>query len=561
MNHLECFEKMLKGNLAFFELLINMVNNKPDSNFLADRDNIKAAKVGANNLLLLSIKEDLVQINGDDLEYCALDLDLKQAMDFILDKDSDGKCIKNQVCGVTFKNPSEIINLFRRKQAHDYAVDFKGNKIVLYHDKKEMKININVLTSFVSALSDAYFKEVNKSKVEKKVYFFNCLPHERLKSEADILALLNSNELLEITLTRKSGKKIDDRIYEIVDNYIKTYSIIGNRQIIADCSKNFGEDYLFETNFKSYFENREKAKVFAKDVAKIIKDNPGLSNEQKINIIKYQLDHTLNVDNMKYNAAYNARMLLDLLKAIQATGSVNRDLLSVWLSENCHHNLILDQNLIITASIMLFQSTISYIKDNVVRGLDYSILDLSDITPEIYSTKDGYIEDLKARINACYKELCKLYNDKDLLDDQKRNLEKMNNENALTKVNKSIEVMYSNINNVKDKIRNFELELKEKENLKTPEYCYNRGIIWGIRNAIAHGYYPIKPAKTLNKTKITFEDKGGLKNKTNNNTFKCEVTFQEFSNLLRKNITLLIEYINENKEKKEQTLLLEPKDN
>ena len=54
MDHLECFEKMLKGNLAFFELLINMAEGKHDNTFLSDRDNIKAAKVGAINLLLLS---------------------------------------------------------------------------------------------------------------------------------------------------------------------------------------------------------------------------------------------------------------------------------------------------------------------------------------------------------------------------------------------------------------------------------------------------------------------------------------------------------------------------
>ncbi len=158
MNQCECLMTMTTGNILFFKYLYNTANNLPVGNDFLDNPNyLKGSRVSMISLLLLSIKEDLINDNFDSL---VLDDDIKLAIDQV----------RNKVSNYSFKNDGELISLIRNKLGHgEFDIDFSGNKVVIHANGTDLIININALANMVILLSRAYLRCINESYYKKEL--------------------------------------------------------------------------------------------------------------------------------------------------------------------------------------------------------------------------------------------------------------------------------------------------------------------------------------------------------------------------------------------------------
>ena len=543
MDKLECLKKYMIGNLIFFNYLLDQINNvEQQQALLEEPELIKAAKVGMITLLLLSIKEELIDLDNQIYFNKVLDKDIKDAVDQIRNK-----C--NALTNISFSNDGEIINFIRKKLAHGhFCINFKGNKVVLDNDGEDLILNINALALYTILLSKAYLRAVNGANYEKELHFTTIHQNERIKSKYDVMKLLDSIQTVKVSLKKNDNAKIKEEAYNIVNNALYNFKQTNDYTFFDECSKTikqrFGNDYTFSYEIKPLELDSEFKKEFAESMAINI-NNCQLENRHNIiHAIDFSLTNYLRRTNTPFNACMGAQVNLIVLEGINKTKSINRDVLDKFFAETYNDAICINTTSLAVSLISVFESSFAYGKDDCLADLDYTIFDFSSITPNYIDLTDIELNEVNVQINSLRRSLMDCNNNYHKLQEQ---LSRINpsNQKGVSAITNNINLCQTTINTINTKLTELNNRVIELNGTDHQKFIYNKAIIDGIRNSISHGHYEIRDGYNLPESRIVFNDiyEGQL-------TFSLDISFEEFYQLLLKNVAILIEEIDNSKELK-----------
>ena len=132
-----------------------------------------------------------------------------------------------------------------------------------------------------------------------------------------------------------------------------------------------------------------------------------------------------------------------------------------------------------------------------------------------------------------------------MIETKNNNLSNINgNEYAKNKIQKKIDelnIELTELNEVLLKDRKVYLNIVD-DYVNNQKHFRNKAIINGIRNSISHGHYEIISGNDFSNSKIIFSDiyQGKL-------TFKIELSFKEFIDLIENNFQIIFNYLEEKK--------------
>lgn len=549
-----------RGILSYTLFLQGVIYGTTDYNyFILDRRNINAATMAFISNIFLIVKEGIVEKDNNSFNSLILEEILEKNVGIIATPKNNGYEINNYL----FKDKETLVVELRNKIAHgNYIFDLEHNRIIINIDNNEIKINISKLATFVAAGLSSYLKNYKTNEFIRTITYNDKVMVDRTKP------ILNKNELKSfikkyrqkiITLKSKNGSLIPKNIIKLFESLVNMYAD-------GQHEKEFYEDRVFfekqfNNDYEIIYENKSFKNVdydmFPTYFLNIMGENTTYQN-QTIMLAK-ELERNENIKNNKLNLLIDNLNNLIMLEAIKENDTVNINTLSEKILRRYGrpNNFYLSTYTLVSSLIACFNSLFSYGKDNVYKndnkyttldnnGLDYSKLDLSFLDIELCNIDTGYINELKLKKDAKYKDV-------------------ENTNNKITKINdclsnvKDLEIINKlknnliNLNNKKIEITNEYNNLLEEYNNANNyyndniNYLRNERIIDGIRNSISHGNYYIKNYIDIVNSIIVFEDiyEGNL-------TFKCSVKINDFMEFLDKSYNVISDFI-ENKKTKTLT--------
>lgn len=210
-------------------------------------------------------------------------------------------------------------------------------------------------------------------------------------------------------------------------------------------------------------------------------------------------------------------------------------------------------NEIAVATMNVFNALFSYSMDDLYKnsneytdnendGLDYSKLDLSDITPIKYIINNPLKNELLVQRNAKESKLADTLVNLEQANNNLKKVKEKGNAKAEVAINNSIsrfsgikDLLKQEIKVINDRIKEMDVyEIRNEKHLK------NKAIIEGIRNAIAHGNYIVKRNKSIEETRIVFADiyNGEI-------TFLCDMPLRMLVLMELKNYSVIDDYVDE----------------
>ncbi len=549
-----------RGILSYTLFLQGVIYGTTDYNyFILNRKNINAATMAFISNIFLIVKEGIVEKDNNSFNSLILEEILEKNVGIIATPKNNGYEINNYL----FKDKETLVVELRNKIAHgNYIFDLEHNRIIINIDNNEIKINISKLATFVAAGLSSYLKNYKTNEFIRTITYNDKVMVDRTKP------ILNKNELKSfikkyrqkiITLKSKNGSLIPKNIIKLFESLVNMYAD-------GQHEKEFYEDRVFfekqfNNDYEIIYENKSFKNVdydmFPTYFLNIMGENTTYQN-QTIMLAK-ELERNENIKNNKLNLLIDNLNNLIMLEAIKENDTVNISTLSEKILRRYGrpNNFYLSTYTLVSSLIACFNSLFSYGKDNVYKndnkyttldnnGLDYSKLDLSFLDIELCNIDTGYINELKLKKDAKYKDV-------------------ENTNNKITKINdclsnvKDLEIINKlknnliNLNNKKIEITNEYNNLLEEYNNANNyynaniNYLRNERIIDGIRNSISHGNYYIKNNIDIVNSIIVFEDiyEGNL-------TFKCSVKINNFMEFLDKSYNVISDFI-ENKKTKTLT--------
>lgn len=549
-----------RGILSYTLFLQGVIYGTTDYNyFILNRKNINAATMAFISNIFLIVKEGIVEKDNNSFNSLILEEILEKNVGIIATPKNNGYEINNYL----FKDKETLVVELRNKIAHgNYIFDLEHNRIIINIDNNEIKINISKLATFVAAGLSSYLKNYKTNEFIRTITYNDKVMVDRTKP------ILNKNELKSfikkyrqkiITLKSKNGSLIPKNIIKLFESLVNMYAD-------GQHEKEFYEDRVFfekqfNNDYEIIYENKSFKNVdydmFPTYFLNIMGENTTYQN-QTIMLAK-ELERNENIKNNKLNLLIDNLNNLIMLEAIKENDTVNISTLSEKILRRYGrpNNFYLSTYTLVSSLIACFNSLFSYGKDNVYKndnkyttldnnGLDYSKLDLSFLDIELCNIDTGYINELKLKKDAKYKDV-------------------ENTNNKITKINdclsnvKDLEIINKlknnliNLNNKKIEITNEYNNLLEEYNNANNyynaniNYLRNERIIDGIRNSISYGNYYIKNNIDIVNSIIVFEDiyEGNL-------TFKCSVKINNFMEFLDKSYNVISDFI-ENKKTKTLT--------
>ena len=517
MEKMESLKTMLLGNIAFIKYLYNTFNNRPVSDTLLDLKYLRANKISMINLLLLATKEDMIDDNGNNK---VLDEDIKLAVDQIRGKMA---LINNP----TLNTDEEIINFIRNKMGHgDYLPVAEGRRVIINPGDNEVTLNLNAFSKYAMLLSRAYLSLVNGPVYEKEFYNVRIGANERLESEGDIRDLLGTFITIKIKLVNKTGNKISSGVLTVLKHYLADYKRFQDENYLKEAKTfidaNF-KDYEYSYSIEPFGLSEREKKRFAHNFA----SSWNLKRHSNIDIAN-ALGHELtnHLKSNAFNMIASAQTAIILLDAIKCEQSLNKEDIDRFIKNTYGSGVVADQYVFAASMLAAFESSFGYTKDDVFKNFDYSIYDFSLVKPSIM-VKGSSINNINEQI---------AFNSKNIIDEE-RSIKSLKFNSAQAIMHGApTDKINANIKKHEEAKTLYQAQLIELNNrLNTiNKHDFNKGVIDGIRNAISHNGVTITNSDDLSTCKIKFEDiYEGVKN------FECELTFQEFYDLLEKNTEIL----------------------
>ena len=544
------------GNKAYNLFLLGIIYNNPIySEYILDKKNINATKIGCISNIFLAIKEDLVSKDKERYSSRILISELENNVSLIATRVDNGYMINNYL----FPDAPTLVSVLRNKIAHGlYTMDLEHNRIIFNIESNNVIINIDKLSNYVVSCLKSYTR-VNNSIIYKRDFAINDkvdnIRTKPMKSINELNNFIKNSREIEIILTKKDNTLINNYVVWELENVIDEYKITKNNKLLINFENKYKDEYDFKWNINKINDN--SVEDLSRFILNIIPQN--ITYNEEVMVILKEYASKMNNNYNRFNVIMENLTNLVLLDAIKENNTVNSNILFDKIKEK-YNNIYISYNTLISSSIAMFNSLFSYANDDVYKndnkytllnnnGLDYSKLDLSLINVQVKTIDNTIINELNIRKTAKEKEL-------NLIDTKiNKELNNLNivkgksNTNAINNITSKLNNLYNKKNTLTIVYNNIINELNICNNYYNNNLLYleNESIITGIRNSIAHGNYEVVQCNNINDTYVVFNDiyEGEL-------TFKGTIKILDFIDLIDNNAIFINEFLNNLDNKKYQ---------
>lgn len=571
MNKEDEILKYFRNNLAFYFKTIdwNLGENpaNPDYEYrdeILDKDNLIGAKLSLISNIFLSYKENIVENTGSlNYKNIIFNTELENAVLMIANKVND----KYEVDGVMFNSAPELVAFIRNSLAHgSYLIDYDMRKVILYSGGKQVEVNVNKLSMFVvSGLQGYLHGEISNSWNRKIVLNrYTSINREKpLESEKILCNTIENFMVINLNIKKKDGGDIPLYYRDIFEVELKKYRLRHDINVLKELKEKYKNDYDIE------FSEEEIDKKTAKYLSSVIYPKiKGLDYQAQNSIALIKAGKIVNNDKMigqitslqllQYISKYKTTDLEKIKEKLELE-KMKRMLESEEINlKESEEMIFIDSDIMVNSLLGMFNALFIYPFDDIYddkeimktlvnNSLDYSKLDLSLIKLNNINLNNGEILSLREELNGINRRIQEINNtisiDKASLEKVKGNAMAEANINAkITREERDLNLFQGKLALVSCKVNYYD------NNSQVGGYFYNKAIIEGIRNSIAHGNYQVIEATSILDSKIIFRDIYLGKE-----TFSCEVGAEDFKNLLIVNMKIILQFLSSRKGEKAKT--------
>ena len=571
MNKEDEILKYFRNNLAFYFKTIdwNLGENpaNPDYEYrdeILDKDNLIGAKLSLISNIFLSYKENIVENTGSlNYKNIIFNTELENAVLMIANKVND----KYEVDGVMFNSAPELVAFIRNSLAHgSYLIDYDMRKVILYSGGKQVEVNVNKLSMFVvSGLQGYLHGEISNSWNRKIVLNrYTSINREKpLESEKILCNTIENFTVINLNIKKKDGGDIPLYYRDIFEVELKKYRLRHDINVLKELKEKYKNDYDIE------FSEEEIDKKTAKYLSSVIYPKiKGLDYQAQNSIALIKAGKIVNNDKMigqitslqllQYISKYKTTDLEKIKEKLELE-KMKRMLESEEINlKESEEMIFIDSDIMVNSLLGMFNALFIYPFDDIYddkeimktlvnNSLDYSKLDLSLIKLNNINLNNGEILSLREELNGINRRIQEINNaisiDKASLEKVKGNARAEANINAkITREERDLNLFQGKLVLVSCKVNYYD------NNSQVGGYFYNKAIIEGIRNSIAHGNYQVIEAPSILDSKIIFRDIYLGKE-----TFSCEVGAEDFKNLLIVNMKIILQFLSSRKGEKAKT--------
>lgn len=571
MNKEDEILKYFKNNLAFYFKTIdwNLGENpaNPDYEYrdeILDKDNLIGAKLSLISNIFLSYKENIVENTGSlNYKNIIFNTELENALLMIANKVND----KYEVDGVMFNSAPELVAFIRNSLAHgSYLIDYDMRRVILYSGGKQVEVNVNKLSMFVvSGLQGYLHGEISNSWNRKIVLnrYTSTNREKPLESEKILCNTIENFTVINLNIKKKDGEDIPLYYRDIFEVELKKYRLRHDINVLKELKEKYKDDYDIE------FSEEEIDKKTAKYLSSVIYPKiKGLDYQTQNSIALIKAGKIVNNDKMigqitslqllQYISNYKTTDLEKIKRNLELE-KMKRMLESKEINlKESEEMIFIDSDIMVNSLLGMFNALFIYpfddiyddkeiMKNLVNTSLDYSKLDLSLIKLNNINLNNGEILSLREELNGINRRIQEINN---TISIDKASLEKVKgNARAEANINAKITREQGDLNLFQGKLALVSCKVNYYDNnSQVGGYFYNKAIIEGIRNSIAHGNYQVIEAPSILDSKIIFRDIYLGKE-----TFSCEVGAEDFKNLLIVNMKIILQFLSSRKGEKAKT--------
>lgn len=571
MNKEDEILKYFRNNLAFYYKTIdwNLGENpaNPDYEYrdeILDKDNLIGAKLSLISNIFLSYKENIVENTGSlNYKNIIFNTELENAVLMIANKVND----KYEVDGVMFNSAPELVAFIRNSLAHgSYLIDYEMRRVILYSGGKQVEVNVNKLSMFVvSGLQGYLHGEISNSWNRKIVLnrYTSTNREKPLESEKILCNTIENFTVINLNIKKKDGGDIPLYYRDIFEVELKKYRLRHDINVLKELKEKYKDDYDIE------FSEEEIDKKTAKYLSSVIYPKiKGLDYQTQNSIALIKAGKIVNNDKMigqitslqllQYISNYKTTDLEKIKRNLELE-KMKRMLESKEINlKESEEMIFIDSDIMVNSLLGMFNALFIYpfddiyddkeiMKNLVNTSLDYSKLDLSLIKLNNINLNNGEILSLREELNGINRRIQEINN---TISIDKASLEKVKgNARAEANINAKITREQGDLNLFQGKLALVSCKVNYYDNnSQVGGYFYNKTIIEGIRNSIAHGNYQVIEAPSILDSKIIFRDIYLGKE-----TFSCEVGAEDFKNLLIVNMKIILQFLSSRKGEKAKT--------
>lgn len=571
MNKEDEILKYFRNNLAFYFKTIdwNLGENPANSDYeyrdeILDKDNLIGAKLSLISNIFLSYKENIVENTGSlNYKNIIFNTELENALLMIANKVND----KYEVDGVMFNSAPELVAFIRNSLAHgSYLIDYDMRRVILYSGGKQVEVNVNKLSMFVvSGLQGYLHGEISNSWNRKIVLnrYTSTNREKPLESEKILCNTIENFTVINLNIKKKDGEDIPLYYRDIFEVELKKYRLRHDINVLKELKEKYKNDYDIE------FSEEEIDKKTAKYLSSVIyPKTKDLDYQAQNSIALIKAGKIVNNDKMigqitslqllQYISKYKTTDLEKIKRNLELE-KMKRMLESKEINlKESEEMIFIDSDIMVNSLLGMFNALFIYpfddiyddkeiMKNLVNTSLDYSKLDLSLIKLNNINLNNGEILSLREELNGINRRIQEINN---TISIDKASLEKVKgNAKAEANINAKITREQGDLNLFQGKLALVSCKVNYYDNnSQVGGYFYNKAIIEGIRNSIAHGNYQVIEAPSILDSKIIFRDIYLGKE-----TFSCEVGAEDFKNLLIVNMKIILQFLSSRKGEKAKT--------
>lgn len=558
MDKIDSMLDYYSGAKAYSLFLLNQfVGDEYDGSYILDKKNYNAARVALISNILLGIKEDIVT-KAPELKFETQIFadELAKSVSMIATKTDNGYVID----GYSFSDAATVVAMIRNKLAHgNFMFDLDHNRVILDFAGSGVKLNIDKLATFVIYSLKNYFRRV-KMKVCEKSFVMNEKAEKNrtkpLKDSKEVKRVISNFKKVEVTLKSKDGVIISKELADMLDEVIDAYKNTANLKVFTLFKDMVKDKYDFDWNVR--YVKFDDLDEFADSLFELLKDQ---EYTEAVNAIgdKVLKRVTEGKKFSEISASFNDFILLEAAYDLQST---DKDKISNYIANKYGNFFVASNEELAAASIGLFNTLFGYLHDDLLdnenaftsgdnTGFDYSTLDFSAFNVSYLKPDNGPIDSHKETYMGASKRLAAIQSK------IQKNTESLNAV-KLSGNTKAQAVLSANLNN--DKILEATM-ISDVASAKATyddavDYVtdnsllvYNRGIINGIRNSIAHGKYTVIQSGSFDDVRILFEDI--YEGET---TFKADISIADFLNFIYSSEAKVVSFVKSKKKVNEVSI-------
>ena len=551
MDKIDSMLDYYSGAKAYSLFLLNQfVGDEYDGSYILDKKNYNAARVALISNILLGIKEEIVT-KAPELKFETQIFadELAKSVSMIATKTDNGYVID----GYSFSDAATVVAMIRNKLAHgNFTLDLEHNRVILDFAGRGVKLNIDKLATFVIYSLKNYFRRVKMKVCEKNFVMNEKIEKNRtkpLKNSKEVKRVISNFKKVEVTLRSKNGVIISKGLADMLDEVIEAYKNTNNLKVFTLFKDMVKDKYDFDWDVR--YVKFDDLDEFADSLFEVLKDQ---EYTEAVNAIGDKILKRV-TEGKKFSeigASFNDFILLEAAYDLQST---DKDKISNYIANKYGNFFVASNEELAAASICLFNTLFGYLHDDLLdnenaftsgdnTGFDYSTLDFSAFNVSYLKPDNGPIDSHKETYMGASKRLAaiqsKIQKNTDSLNAVK-----------LSGNTKAQAVLSANLNN--DKILEATM-ISDVASAKATyddavDYVtdnsllvYNRGIINGIRNSIAHGKYTVIQNASFDDVRILFEDI--YEGET---TFKADISIADFLNFIYSNESKVVSFVKSKK--------------